>query len=167
MHLRLWADDPTQMPSGVNGEYIRLSEDIGVKSIWTDRKYKHPEHMKTSPEWRHANKELRMLKLAESSGFTPIGYEVAIIEWVSHNEKQSCFVPGVIMQHINGTQRCNGVAASRLHRKLFKRTGLLHLDLDENHNILLSKHGRRKRYWIVDFGGVKRSKQYKSMRHYD
>lgn len=129
---------------GANGEYVKLSSQIGIKLIHSKLFTTQTKAMK-STAWKLAMGESENLKLAFDSGVVPQSYGVSLVK------VGSGFRVGVLMQHLGGTTLDNSefyddVDVYEHLRDKLKEVGIKHFDLHGD-NIMVY----RGKCYAIDF----------------
>lgn len=130
--------------SGVHGEYVKLSNQMGVKLIHS-RLFKSQSQALRSYAWKLAMQESQNLQWAFDSGVAPRSYGVSLVK------VGSGFRVGVLMQHLGATPLANSefYESVDVFNDISERlgeVGIVHYDLHED-NVMVY----RGKCYAIDF----------------
>lgn len=144
-------------PGGSFGRYVKLSNSVGIKLIYTNGKYEGENALRKlkgfrsvaeamrSWTWREANMEADILFQAQESGVVPICYGATVVMVGSR------YHIGILMQHLGGKplSETSHYGEADVYEYLYEKLeecGVSHGDLHED-NIMVY----RGKFYAVDF----------------
>jgi hypothetical protein len=160
--------DDSRIPSGAYSVYFR-NRSIGIKVLRTSYHgrfgiggYKSPKRVRLSPAWQDAIDEFAALRIADSTGHTPIPYCVRVVRLGKK------YYPAILMEHINGMplgdfcysqgltpaqERLIYRGLDEIEKVLLQRCGIDHSFDSGGNNAIVAEHrgNRVKRLKLIDF----------------